>query len=132
MDTEAKCHLPAMRPHRWGRTTDPPTTISLDGVCAVNIRGEASVGSGLWCGKNNECNTLEINTKNPTCQMGELSRAYWAVKMEPPHKTLNLIGSSKLVIQGLTENLPKWETRGFIGIAYKKLFRAIAAALQTW
>ena len=54
----------------------------------------------------------------------------WAIKREPLHTKLHLIGSSKLVIRGLTTNLPKWEAKGFIGTTYKDIFKATAAALR--
>ena len=73
---------------------------------------------------------LKIELKNPTCQIGELAGMCWAVKMEPLHSKLHLIGNSKLIIHGLMRNLHKWEAKGYIGIAHKELFRAIVAALR--
>lgn len=130
-DPDAKCRTPATRPIAPNHQP-PRTTIYFDGSCIIDNEGEASAGSGLWYGEHDERNTaLRINTKNPTNQVGELAGVCWAIKEEPPHTSIHLIGDSKYVIQGLTTNLPQWEARGFIGIAHKELFRAAAAALRS-
>jgi len=73
---------------------------------------------------------LRIDLKNPTHQIGELAGVCWAIKREPLRKKLHLIGSSKLVVRGLTTNLLKWEAKGFIRATHKDIFKATAAELQ--
>ena len=105
-------------------------TIYFSRSCAINKNGEASATGGLWYGENDEWNiALRIDSKNPSCQIGELAGVCWAIKREPLHTKLHLIWSSKLVIQGLTTNLPKWEAKGFIRTTHKDISKATAAAL---
>lgn len=129
---ETKCRNPASRPAPQQQANHRKTVVYFDGSCIVNSEGEASAGSGIWYGEEDERNTaLRIESDNPTHQIGELAGVCWAVKNEPPQIPLHLIGDSKYVIEGLTKNLPKWEARGYIGVAHKEMFRAAAAALRT-
>ena len=74
-------------------------TIYFSGSWAINKNGEASATGGLWYGENDERNiALRIDLKNPTHQIGELAGVCWAIKREPLHTKLHLIGSSKLVV----------------------------------
>ena len=74
-------------------------TIYFSGSWAINKNGEASATGGLWYSENDERNiALRIDLKNPTHQIGELAGVCWAIKREPLHTKLHLIGSSKLVV----------------------------------
>ena len=60
MNSKSRCCLPAKRPTRQ-RNNPCQTIILLNGACIINKEEEASVGSGLWYGEDNE---MKYGTKN--------------------------------------------------------------------
>ncbi|KAI9059681.1 RnaseH-domain-containing protein [Trametes sanguinea] len=53
-----------------------------------------------------------------------------AVVNTPPFAPLEIVTDSKYVIQGLTQNLPGWEDRGWIGLANADVIKNVVARLR--
>ena len=102
-----------------------------DGACMNNGKENVYCGSGVWIGQNHPWNrALKVPGNAQSNQVGEIAAVIAAVNAVPPSWPLRIITDSRYVIEGLTEHLPAWEDRGWIGIENAKLFKKAAFLLR--
>jgi ribonuclease HI len=59
-----------------------------------------------------------------------LVAAIWALTEEPPFNELIIRTRSSFLVDGILDNLKKWEPTGYIDVDYKNLFHVLAARLR--
>ncbi|KAI0073286.1 ribonuclease H-like protein [Panus rudis PR-1116 ss-1] len=106
-------------------------SIYTDGSCNQNGFEEATCGSGLWYGPNNERNqAIRVPEPRQSNQAGEIMAILKAVQSTANFAPLKLISDSKYVIRGLTEYLKRWEDQGWIGVENKEILQPMAVRLR--
>jgi ribonuclease HI len=73
---------------------------------------------------------LRIPGRAQSNQIGELGAVIAAIDAAPTNQPLKIITDSRYVIDGLTDNLRKWEDKGWIGIQNAELFKQAAFLLR--
>lgn len=123
---------PAARHLQQGiNLTNEEITVFTDGSCANNGKTNAQCGSGIWLGRNHPMNiALKVPGNNHSNQIGELAAIIAAVHTLPNYCKLTIVTDSRYVIDGLTENLERWEDRGWIEIKNADLFKRAAYLLK--
>ena len=111
--------------------TEEEISVFTDGSCINNGKKNARCGSGVWIEENHPMNiALKVPGNNHSNQIGELAAVIAAVQTLPNYCKLTIITDSRYVIDGLTENLPIWEDRGWIEIKNANLFKRAAYLLK--
>ncbi|KAH9976482.1 ribonuclease H-like domain-containing protein [Russula compacta] len=73
---------------------------------------------------------FRVPGENKSNQIGELAAVIMALQKTPHCQPLEVISNSRYVIEGLTENLRKWEDQGWICVKNAKLFKKAAHLLK--
>jgi ribonuclease HI/exonuclease III len=108
-----------------------PTTVYTDGACTNNGNEDAAAGLGVWFGENDPRNiSMRVPLNPQTNQTGELMAVLLAVKSHPPNGDLTIASDSRYVIDGLTRNIKKWESRNWTDTSHGALFKCIAAWMR--
>ena len=108
-----------------------PTTVYTDGACLNNGEENTSAGLGVWYGDEDTRNlSMKVPTHEQSNQTGELLAVLMAVKNHPPNEDLKIISDSKYVIDGLTKNRGRWETRDWIDTQHGDIFKCITAWIR--
>ena len=102
-----------------------------DGACINNGKENAQCGAGIWFGPGHELNkAIRIPGSEQSNQVGELGAIIAAIEAVPINQPLKIISDSRYAIEGLTENLPRWEDKGWIGIQNATLFKKAAFLMR--
>lgn len=110
---------------------DPDIVAYTDGLCIDRGTKRARTGRGTWFRVNHPDNTsLWIPGEAQSNQVGEVVAVLHTVRTAPVFVPLKILSDLEYVIEGLTIFLKEWEERGFIGIANKEFFMALAALLR--
>ena len=127
----ASCHDPTLRPMQVGNISCQTSKVYIDGRSKI-IDDELRSGSGIWYGHHDQSNThLCTRLTGVSKHHGVIVAAIWALSEEPPFSELIIHTKSKFLIEGVLENLKKWEKTGYIDIDYKDLIHALAAKLRS-
>jgi ribonuclease HI len=98
--------------HQTSRTARNEVT-STRGACINNGKESAQCGAGIWFGPDHELNkAIRIPGREQSNQVGELGAIIAAIEAVPINQPLKIISDSRYAIEGLTENLPRWEDKG--------------------
>ena len=109
----------------------PEINIYTDGACHDNGKANARCGSGVWVEHGHAWNkAVRIPGNDQSNQIGEIAAVVIAASTVPPSWPMKIHTDSKYVIDGLTENLPRWEDRGWIGIKNDRFFKKAAYLLK--
>ena len=73
---------------------------------------------------------MRVPTEHQSNQTGEILAILIAAKNHPPNENLRIVSDSKYAIDGLTKNLKRWESRGWIDTQHGKLFELTTAWLR--
>ncbi|KAF5388106.1 hypothetical protein D9615_000030 [Tricholomella constricta] len=114
------------------RPIEADVIVYTDGSCINNGCEDAKAGSGLWYGPDDARNlSLRLpDTLEQTNNTGEAVAILVAAQRAGHTGNLIIRSDSQITIDGLTENLPKWEEKGWIGIANKEILKATVATLR--
>ena len=104
--------------------------VYTDGSCEENGDARAMAGSGLWYGWDDPRNVALRVPGEQSNQMAELYAVEATADRTPPFATLNLVTDSKFVIRGLTDNLARWEDRGWLGAAHPQEMQWVISKLR--
>ncbi|EIW61280.1 ribonuclease H-like protein [Trametes versicolor FP-101664 SS1] len=92
----------------------------------------ACAGSGVWFGEQDPRNTgVRVPHNEQSNQAAEMYAVTLAHMLTPPFAPLHIVSDSKYVVEGLTQHLPKWERRGWIGVANAEVIKEAVAHLRT-
>ena len=106
-------------------------SVHTDGACVNNGKDDAKCGGGVWFGPNHNMNrVLHIPRRAQSNQIGEHGAVIATIDAAPTNQPLKIITDSRYVIDGLTDNLCKWEDKGWIGIQNTELFKRAAFLLR--
>jgi len=124
--------LPAIRiPAMGSNPTCPKIMIYTDGACLNNGKRNATCGGGTWVSQGNPLNSaIRVLGPNQSNQVGEIAAVIRAAASVPLSQSLEIVLDSKYVIEGLTDNLHKWEDQGWIGIQNAPFFQRAAYLLR--
>ena len=91
--------------------------VYTDGSCENNGKLNAESSSGVWVEANHPLNRV-LKNEGPKQynQVGELMAVIAAVGTLLNYCKLTIVTDSRYVIEGLTENLQKWEENGWVQI----------------
>ena len=107
-------------------------TVFTDGACMKNGKVDAKCSSGIWFGREHRLNkAIKVPGPHQSNQVGELIAVIATAEVTPNFLKLRIVTDSKYVIEGLTEHLPNWENRGWIGISNTDLFKRAVYLLKT-
>lgn len=107
------------------------TTVFTDGSCTENGGTNAVAGSGIWYGPGDARNlALRVPGEMVTNQTAELYAVTVVAQRTPPFAPLHVVSDSRFVVDGLTVHLPKWEDRGWIGVAHADAVKSTVAWLR--
>ncbi|KAI0708428.1 ribonuclease H-like protein [Earliella scabrosa] len=96
-----------------------------------NGTSAARSGSGVWFGPGDRRNiAAAVPGTEHSNQRGEIYAVVLAAAKSTPFAPLHIVTDSQYVIDGLTLHLPRWEDRGWLGIANADLLRMAAAWLR--
>jgi ribonuclease HI len=105
--------------------------VYTNGACLNNGKANATCGSGIWFGPNDERNqAIRIPGEAQSNQVGELAAVIRAVEITPISWPLKIHTDSRYVINGLTTHLSTWEDQGWIGVKNADLFKRAAYLLK--
>ena len=114
-----------------GNISCQTSKVYIDGRSKI-IDEELRSRSSIWYGHHDQRNThLHTRLIGVSKHHGVIVTAIWALSEEPPFSELIIHTKSKFLIEGILENLKKWEMTGYIDIDYKDLFRTLAAKLKS-
>ncbi|OJT01831.1 Transposon TX1 uncharacterized 149 kDa protein [Trametes pubescens] len=121
----------AARPPRPFEVEEEEVEVYTDGSCIANGTGEAVAGSGVWFGDTDPRNEgARVPYDTQSNQTAEVYAIILAEQRVAPFAPLHFVSDSKYVVDGLTKYLPRWEEKGWIGVANASVFRDAAAALR--
>lgn len=107
-------------------------TVFTDGACMKNGKADTKCSSGIWFGREHRLNkAIKVPGPHQSNQVGKLIAVIATAEVTPNFLKLRIVTDSKYVIEGLTEHLPNWENRGWIGISNTDLFKRAAYLLKT-
>ncbi|KAA1466709.1 hypothetical protein DENSPDRAFT_767864 [Dentipellis sp. KUC8613] len=122
---------------RLTRRTDHPvrphlhTIVYTDGSCINNGKANARCGSGVWFREGDRRNrSFRVPGSHQTNQVGELVAIILALQLVPVFFPLTIRTDSQFAVAGLTQHLPRWEDRGWIGVSNSELFKKAAFLLR--
>lgn len=96
-----------------------------------NGKENAKCGAGVWFGPDHSLNkAIRIPGQEQSNQIGELGAIIAAVDAVPLNQPLKIISDSRYAIDGLTDNLGRWEDKGWIGIQNAALFKKAAFLMR--
>jgi ribonuclease HI len=134
VDPFRSADTPASRPKRpaQGATArDQKVIVYTDGSSINNGSADAKCGSGVWFGEHDPRNiSLRPPTAEQTNQAGEIAAIILAVQAVPDFVSLQINSDSLTTIEGLTENLERWEDTGWIGVKNSVLLKVAAYNLR--
>lgn len=131
-DPKATCREPALR--RLGIVVPQETVRAYtDGSCIHNGTDDATAGSGIFYGQDDQRNkAIKVPRNLPqTNNTGELIAALQLVRNTPNFAPLQIVADSKLLLDGLRKHHRRWEDDGFIGTPNAEIWRPLLAALRT-
>ena len=116
------------------RTAAPPnrpTTVYTDGACMNNGDENASAGIGVWYGDEDPRNlSMRVPIAAQSNQTGELMAVLMATRNHPLNEDLRILSDSRYVIDGLTKNRSRWESRNWIDTHHGDIFKCITAWMR--
>ncbi|KAF5381283.1 hypothetical protein D9615_008354 [Tricholomella constricta] len=114
------------------RPLEEDIIVYTDGSCINNGCEDAKAGSGLWYGPDDARNlSLRLpDTLEQTNNTGEAVAILVAAQKAGPTANLTIRSDSQITIDGLIKNLPKWESKGWIGVANSAILKATVATLR--
>lgn len=106
-------------------------TVYTDGSFMDNAERGPRCGSGVWFGNSDDRNvSARVPGTKQSNQIAEIYAISLAVCAVPPFAALTIHSDSKMVVDGLTQHLPKWEDRGWMGVANAPLLQDAVARLR--
>ncbi|KAI0357399.1 ribonuclease H-like protein [Trametes cingulata] len=119
------------RPPRRYALNEEEVEVFTDGSCFDNGLRNARAGSGVWFGPGDSRNAgVRVPGEVQSNQAAEVFAVTLAASKTPPFAPLHIVSDSRYAIDGLTQHLPKWEARGWLGVANAALFQEAAADLR--
>ena len=106
-------------------------TVYTDGSCINNGSEDATAGSGIWYGdEDNRNKAFRVSGPVQSNQTGELMAVLEAIKQTPEYIPLLIKSDSEYMIKGLTVHLANWEDKGWLGVTNKEIFKTITAWMR--
>ncbi|OJT01591.1 Transposon TX1 uncharacterized 149 kDa protein [Trametes pubescens] len=122
----------ALRPARPFQIGAEAVEVFTDGSARGNGSGNAVAGSGVWFGEGDPRNSSErVPYDSQSNQVAEIYAVAMAHRLTPPFAPMHIVSDSRYVTNGLTEHLPRWEERGWIGVANADILREVVGLLRT-
>jgi len=107
-------------------------TLYTDGACLEGNTSRARAGAGTFCLEDETKNhAIRIPGPSQTNQRGELIAIVKALSITPKGDMLTIVSDSMYTIQGIIENLRKWEDEGWMRVQNTDIFQKIAYELHT-
>jgi len=122
-------YRPVHRKHTYPQNV---WNIYTDGACLEGNTSRARAGAGIFCMEDETKNrALRIPGTSQTNQRGELMAIVKALTIVPKGDKLTVISDSMYALQGVVENLRKWEDQGWMRVQNADIFQKIAYELDT-
>ncbi|OJT09006.1 Ribonuclease H1 [Trametes pubescens] len=127
-----RMRAPPRRAPRAFEVAAEEVTVYTDGSCTGNGQTNAVAGSGVWFGPQDPRNMAErVPGADVTNQTAEMHAVVLTLDVVPPFAPLHIVSDSKFVVDGLTLHAPRWEEKGWIGVADSVLVRNVLARLRS-
>src|SRR5882724_6870327 len=118
--------------HRKHTYPQKQWTLYTDGACLEGNTSIAKAGAGTFCLEDETKNhALRVPGPSQTNQRGELLAIVKALSLVPKGDELTIITDSWYAVQGIIENLRKWEDEGWMKVQNADIFQKIAYELDT-
>ncbi|KAI0324041.1 hypothetical protein GY45DRAFT_1397284 [Cubamyces sp. BRFM 1775] len=105
-------------------------TAHAHGISLLHPQGRPCAGSGVVLNTGNDAIAGRVPGPHQTAQAADIYAVSLALAHVEPYVALTICTTSKLVLDGLTALLPRWEDRAWMGVQHELLFKDVVARMR--